>query len=130
MQIGKAAQMSGISAKMIRHYEAIGLIPSADRRDSNYRDYSDDDVHQLSFIRRSRALGFSMDEIRNLLRLWADGNRSSREVKKLALGHIEDLDSRIKAMQDIRDTLAKLANSCDGNHRPNCPIIESLEGRA
>ncbi len=129
MQIGKAAQQSGISAKMIRHYEAIGLIASADRRDSNYRDYSDDDVHQLSFIRRSRALGFSMDEIRNLLRLWADGNRSSHEVKKLALGHIEDLNGRILALQDIRDTLAKLANSCDGNHRAHCPIIESLEGR-
>lgn len=129
MQIGKAAQESGISAKMIRHYEAIGLIPSADRRDSNYRDYRDQDVHQLSFIRRSRALGFSMDEIRDLLRLWADGNRSSREVKKLALAHIEDLNSRIKAMQDIRDTLSKLVNSCDGNNRAHCPIINSLEGQ-
>jgi Cu(I)-responsive transcriptional regulator len=129
MQIGKAAQTSGLSAKMIRHYEAIGLVRSADRRDSNYRDYSDDDVHQLSFIRRSRALGFSMDEIRSLLRLWADGNRSSREVKKLALIHIEDLNQRIKSMQDIRDTLSKLAHSCDGNNRPHCPIIDSLEGR-
>ena len=128
MQIGRASEASGISAKMIRHYEAIGLIPSADRRDSNYRDYSSDDVHQLSFIRRARALGFSIDEIRDLLRLWADGKRSSAEVKRLALEHIKDLNGRIAVLQEMRDTLAKLANSCDGNHRPNCPIIESLEG--
>ena len=129
MQIGRASEASGISAKMIRHYEAIGLIPSANRRDSNYRDYSSDDVHQLSFIRRARALGFSMDEIRDLLRLWADGKRSSREVKKLALEHIEDLNGRIVTLQEIRDTLVKLANSCDGNHRSNCPIIDELAGR-
>ena len=129
MQIGQAAQASGISAKMIRHYETIGLIPSASRRDSNYRDYSSSDVHQLSFIRRARALGFSIDEIRDLLRLWADGKRSSREVKQLAFGHIEDLNGRIVILQEIRDTLLQLANSCDGNHRPNCPIIDELEGR-
>ena len=130
MQIGKASQASGISAKMIRHYESIGLIPSADRRDSNYRDYSGDDVHQLNFIRRARALGFSIEEIRDLLRLWADGKRSSAEVKKLALGHIEDLNARINVLMEMRDTLANLAHSCDGNNRPHCPIIESLEGRA
>lgn len=129
MQIGRAAKSSGISAKMIRYYEAIGLIPSAHRRDSNYRDYSRDDVHQLSFIRRARALGFSVDEIRDLLRLWADGKRSSAEVKTLALEHIQDLNGRITIMQGMRDTLVKLASSCDGDHRPNCPIIESLEGR-
>jgi Cu(I)-responsive transcriptional regulator len=126
MQIGKASQASGISAKMIRHYESIGLIPSADRRDSNYRDYSDDDVHQLNFVRRARELGFSIDEIRNLLRLWADGKRSSAEVKALALGRIDDLNGRINVLIEMRDTLA---NSCDGNNRPHCPIIESLEGR-
>ena len=126
MQIGKASQASGISAKMIRHYESIGLIPSADRRDSNCRDYSDDDVHQLNFVRRTRELGFSIDEIRNLLRLWADGKRSSAEVKALALGHIDDLNGRINVLIKMRDTLA---NSCDGNNRPHCPIIESLEGR-
>lgn len=129
MQIGRAAQTSGISAKMIRHYESIGLIPSADRRDSNYRDYSSDDVHQLSFIRRARALGFSIDEIRDLLRLWADDKRSSAEVKKLALEHIKDLNGRIAVLQEMRDTLSKLAKSCDGDHRPNCPIIDELEGR-
>ena len=128
MQIGKAAEMSGISAKMIRHYEAIGLIPSAERRDSNYRDYGSDEIHQLSFIRRARALGFSIDEIRDLLRLWADGKRSSAEVKALALEHIKDLNGRIAVLQEMRDTLARLANSCDGDHRPNCPIIDELEG--
>ena len=128
MQIGRAAHASGISAKMIRHYEAIGLIPSADRRASNYRDYSGDDVHQLSFIRRARTLGFSIDEIRDLLRLWADGKRSSSEVKALAVEHIKDLNGRITVLQEMRDTLAKLAKSCDGDHRPNCPIIKSLEG--
>ena len=129
MQIGRAAQASGISAKMIRHYEAIRLIHAADRRDSNYRDYSSDDVHQLSFIRRARALGFSIDEIRDLLRLWADGKRSGGEVKRLALEHVEDLNGRIIILQGIRDTLVKLANSCDKNHRENCPIIETLAGR-
>jgi len=129
MQIGRAAHASGISAKMIRHYEAIGLIPAVDRRDSNYRDYSGDDVHQLSFIGRARALGFSIDEIRDLLRLWADDKRSSAEVKKLALVHIKDLNGRIAVLQEMRDTLTKLAKSCDGNHRPNCPIIDELEGR-
>ena len=129
MQIGRAAQTSGISAKMIRHYEIIGLIPSANRRDSNYRDYSSNDVHQLSFIRRARALGFSVDEIRDLLRLWADEKRSSAEVKRLALEHIKDLNGRIVVLQEMRDTLAKLANACDGNNRPHCPIIDELEGR-
>ncbi len=83
-------------------------------------------MHQLNFVRRARALGFSIEEIRNLLRLWADGKRSSAEVKALALGHIEDLNGRINVLIEMRDTLA---NSCDGNNRPHCPIIESLEGR-
>jgi Cu(I)-responsive transcriptional regulator len=128
MQIGQAAKASGISAKMIRHYEEIGLMPRASRRDSNYRDYSDSDVHKLGFIRRARALGFSIEEIRALLKLWADEKRSSAEVKSLALQHIRDLDGRIVALQEMRDTLNRLARSCDGSHRPNCPIIESLEG--
>ncbi len=128
MQIGAVAKVSGISTKMIRHYEAIGLIRAADRRDSNYRDYGDDDVHQLSFIRRARALGFSIDEIRDLLRLWADGQRSSADVKKLALEHVGDLNRRINVLREMRDTLANLAHCCDGDHRPNCPIIETLSG--
>lgn len=130
MQIGDAAKASGVSAKMIRHYEAIGLIPPADRRDSNYRDYSGHDVHRLSFIRRARDLGFSMDEIRGLLRLWGDAGRSSAEVKALTLGHIADLEARIALLSDMRDTLVHLADACDGDHRPHCPILKSLEGTA
>lgn len=130
MQIGDAARASGVSAKMIRHYESIGLIPPADRRDSNYRDYSSHDVHRLGFIRRARDLGFSMNEIRGLLRLWGDAGRSSAEVKALTLGHIADLEARIALLSDMRDTLAHLAEACDGDQRPHCPILKSLEGAA
>lgn len=127
MQIGEAARASGVSTKMIRHYEAIGLIPAADRRDSNYRDYSRHDVHRLAFIRRARDLGFSMDEIRDLLRLWSDQERSSADVKMLTLGHIAELEKRITLLQEMRDTLTHLADACDGDHRPHCPIIRRLE---
>ena len=130
MQIGAAARATGVSAKMIRHYEAIGLIPSADRRDSNYRDYGASDVHRLGFIRRARDLGFSIDEIRDLLRLWGDRDRSSADVKRLTLTHIGELERKIAALQDMRDTLSHLAHCCDGDRRPDCPIIESLEGTA
>lgn len=128
MQIGAAAKASGVSAKMIRHYEAIGLIPAADRRDSNYRDYGAAEVHRLAFIRRARDLGFSIDAIRDLLRLWSDGGRSSADVKALTLRHIEELQNKITALEEMRDTLAHLADCCDGDHRPDCPIIASLEG--
>ena len=128
MQIGEAARASGVSAKMIRHYEAIGLVPAADRRSSNYRDYSHDDVHRLGFIRRARDLGFSMDEIRDLLRLWGDGSRSSADVKALTLRHIAELDAKIALLMEMRQTLSGLADACDGDHRPNCPIIAGLEG--
>lgn len=127
MQIGAAAQISGVSTKMIRHYEFIGLIPAADRRDSNYRDYSRHDVHRLGFIRRARDLGFSMDEIRDLLRLWSDQERSSADVKALTLGHVAELEKRIGLLQEMRDTLSHLADACDGDGRPHCPIIKSLE---
>jgi Cu(I)-responsive transcriptional regulator len=129
VQIGEAAKETGVSAKMIRHYEAIGLIPAADRRDSNYRDYSHHDLHRLGFIRRARDLGFSIEEIRDLLKLWGDKTRSSRAVKTLALGHIADLDAKIGLLHEMRNTLAALADACDGNHRPDCPIIERLEGK-
>src|ERR1051325_10964981 len=95
MQIGAAAHASGVSSKMIRHYEAIGLIPAADRRDSNYRDYGAEDVHRLGFIRRARDLGFSVEEIRSLLKLWGDRERSSREVKALVAAHVAELDRKI-----------------------------------
>jgi Cu(I)-responsive transcriptional regulator len=128
MQIGQAAAASGVTAKMIRHYESIGLIPSADRKASNYRDYSREDVHRLGFIRRARALGFSIEEIRDLLRLWSDTRRSSADVKALALAHIAELDAKIGLLKEMRTTLGALAEACDGNHRPDCPIIDGLEG--
>lgn len=128
MQIGEASKLTGVSAKMIRHYESIGLIPNADRRDSNYRDYGHHDVHRLGFIRRARDLGFSIDEIRDLLRLWGDTQRSSADVKALTESHITELDLKIRLLGEMRDTLAHLADACDGDHRPDCPIIESLAG--
>jgi Cu(I)-responsive transcriptional regulator len=130
MQIGEASKATGVSAKMIRHYESIGLIPAADRRDSNYRDYDAEDVHRLGFIRRARDLGFSIDEIRDLLRLWGDRKRSSRDVKTMTLSHISELDRKIALLGEMRATLAHLAHCCDGNNRPDCPIIESLAGTA
>jgi MerR family copper efflux transcriptional regulator len=128
MQIGEAARRTGVSAKMIRHYESIGLMGAVARRESNYRDYGRHDVHRLGFIRRARDLGFSMEEIRDLLRLWDDGGRSSAEVKALTLAHIGELEGRIAMMQEMRDTLAHLADACDGDSRPHCPIIRSLAG--
>ena len=130
MQIGEASKATGVSAKMIRHYESIGLIPAADRRDSNYRDYGPEDVHRLGFIRRARDLGFSIEEIRDLLRLWGDRKRSSRDVKAMTLTHIAELDGKIALLGEMRATLAHLADCCDGNNRPDCPIIESLAGTA
>jgi MerR family copper efflux transcriptional regulator len=129
MQIGQVARASGVSAKMIRHYEAIGLVPAPDRRSSNYRDYGHEDVHRLGFVRRARALGFSIDEIRELLRLWSDRQRSSADVKALTLAHIAELDRRIALLQEMRGTLGALADACDGDHRPDCPIIDGLEGK-
>jgi MerR family copper efflux transcriptional regulator len=128
MQIGEASRLSGVSTKMIRHYEAIGLIPSADRRSSNYRDYGHHDLHRLAFIRRARDLGFSIPEIRDLLRLWADRSRSSAEVKRLTDAHIDELDSKIEALSEMRATLAHLADACGGDDRPDCPIIDRLAG--
>ena len=128
MQIGEASELTGVSAKMIRHYESIGLIPAADRRTSNYRDYAAEDVHRLGFIRRARDLGFSIEEIRDLLKLWGDKKRSSRDVKALTLAHIKELDDKIALLGEMRSTLAHLAHCCDGSNRPDCPIIESLAG--
>ena len=129
MQIGEAAKETGVSAKMIRYYEEIGLVPAADRRSSNYRDYSHQDLHRLAFIRRARELGFSVNEIRDLLRLWGDRSRSSRDVKALALRHMADLDLKIKLLREMHRALGRLAEACDGDHRPDCPIIDTLEGR-
>jgi MerR family copper efflux transcriptional regulator len=127
MNIGQAAKASGVSAKMIRYYEAIGLVPKSARRESGYRDYGAADLHRLGFIRRARDLGFSMDEIRELLRLWSDQGRSSRDVKHIAERHIADLDQRARQLTEMADALRHLAAACEGDGRPECPIIEGLE---
>ncbi|ACL62871.1 Cu(I)-responsive transcriptional regulator [Methylobacterium nodulans] len=127
MNIGQAAKASGVSAKMIRYYEQTGLIPQADRKASGYRDYSDVDVHMLRFIRRARGLGFSVAKINELLGLWRDESRQSAEVKRLAQAHIDELERKIKGLQDIEHTLTMLVNACEGDHRPHCPILKHLE---
>lgn len=127
MNIGQASKASGVSAKMIRYYEQTGLIPAADRKSSGYRDYSDTDVHMLRFIRRARDLGFSVADISDLLGLWRDDTRQSAEVKHLAQGHIDELERKIKGLQDMAHTLTELVNACHGDHRPHCPILQSLE---
>jgi Cu(I)-responsive transcriptional regulator len=112
---------------MIRYYESIGLVPRADRTDGGYRDYGDADIHRLRFIRRARDLGFSFDQVRELLKLWSDRRRSSADVKALALTHINELEERASELKAMIDTLRHLANACEGNHRPDCPIIDELE---
>jgi MerR family gold-responsive transcriptional activator of gol and ges genes len=126
MNIGKAAQATGVSAKMIRYYEAQGLIRPADRTEGNYRDFSERDLNDLRFIRRARSLGFSIEEIARLLSLWRDDGRSSREVKALAEKHVADLDARIREMREMADTLRHLAHCCAGEDRPDCPILSDL----
>lgn len=128
MNIGEASKASGVSAKMIRYYESIGLVPAADRRASGYRDYAPADLNRLGFIRRARDLAFSIEEIRELLRLWSDRDRSSREVKELALRHISELDGRARQLTEMADALRHLATACEGDERPDCPIIEGLGG--
>ncbi|MGQ9424583.1 Cu(I)-responsive transcriptional regulator [Gilvimarinus sp. F26214L] len=124
--IGEAAQASGVSAKMIRHYEQIGLIPPASRTFTNYRIYSDEDVYTLQFIRRARRLGFSMKQVAVLLSLWQDKDRSSAEAKRLVLEHIGQLEEKIRELQAMANTLKTLADSCHGDDRPNCPILEDI----
>jgi Cu(I)-responsive transcriptional regulator len=126
MNIGQAATASGVSAKMIRHYEESGVIRAARRTPSNYRSYSDNDVHVLRFIKRARALGFSMADIKTLLSLWNDKSRSSSAVKRIARTHIEELQDKIAELQTMVRTLEHLAQHCHGDHRPECPIIEEL----
>lgn len=126
MHIGQVSKSSGVSQRMIRHYEAIGLIPKAARRDSGYRDYDERDVHVLKFIARARDLGFPIEEIAKLLALWHDRTRASAEVKALAVARIEDLERKERQLQDMRRTLEHLASNCHGDGRPDCPIIESL----
>jgi Cu(I)-responsive transcriptional regulator len=124
--IGEAAAATGVSAKMIRHYEQTGLIPRASRTFAGYRLYADADLHRLRFIKRGRALGFSMKQIEVLLGLWNDASRESAEVKRLAQAHAHDLARRIDEMQAMRRTLEDLAKHCRGNARPECPILDDL----
>jgi Cu(I)-responsive transcriptional regulator len=126
LNIGEAAQASGVSAKMIRHYEENGFIAKAGRTAAGYRVYRDADVHVLRFIRRSRDLGFSMKEIQALLGLWNNRRRASADVKRLATRHVADLDARIAEMQAMRRTLIGLASHCHGDQRPDCPILDDL----
>lgn len=129
MNIGEAAKRSGVSAKMIRHYEAIGLLPTATRSDTGYRHYGETDVGRLQFIRAARHLGFSLDDIRDLLSLWQDKQRTSREVKALATAHIAALESRVAELQGMIGALRTLAACCHGDERPDCPILDGLSGR-
>ncbi len=126
--IGSAARLSGVSAKMVRHYESLGLLPPVARTDSGYRQYAEADVHTLQFIKRARELGFSMVEIAELVGLWNDRKRASASVKRIAQKHVDDLTQRIEAMQAMQRTLMALLDHCHGDERPDCPILEDLAG--
>jgi Cu(I)-responsive transcriptional regulator len=130
MNIGQASRASGVSERMIRHYEKIGLVPRALRRDSGYRDYSDADVNRLRFIANARDLGFPIEEIGTLLTLWSDTHRASAEVKALALARADELQRKAEALEAMRRSLLDLANRCHGDDRPDCPILDGLERRA
>ena len=127
MNIGQAAKRSGLSAKMIRYYESIGLLRPAGRSDSGYRRYGEQDLHVLAFIKRSRDLGFSLEEVGKLLALWQDRERASADVKALALAHVDELNRKIAELSALRDTLSDLVQHCQGDHRPDCPILRDLE---
>ena len=124
--IGEAASLSGVSAKMIRHYETLSLLPKVGRTTSGYRQYGSKEVHTLRFVRRARALGFSMVEIAALLKLWQNRRRASADVKRIALSHVSDLDRRISEVAAMKHTLETLAACCHGDERPDCPILDEL----
>ena len=130
MNIGEASKASGVSQRMIRHYEKIGLVPPAPRRDSGYRDYDLRDVARLHFIANARDLGFGIDEIATLLALWSDATRASAEVKALALARADALHRKAEALEAMRRALLDLAKRCHGDDRPDCPILDGLSGRA
>jgi Cu(I)-responsive transcriptional regulator len=124
--IGEAAQRSGVSARMVRHYEGLGLLPAVARTESGYRQYGEADIHTLRFIKRSRDLGFSMEDIAELVGLWHNRRRASASVKRIAQKHLGELEQRIAAMQAMRQTLAHLVHCCHGDARPDCPILDDL----
>lgn len=126
VNIGEAARLSGVSAKMVRHYEGLGLLPRVARTDSGYRQYGEADVHTLRFVKRARDLGFSMEEIGELVGLWQNRRRASANVRRIAQKHADDLNQRITAMQEMQRTLMTLIHCCHGDERPECPILEEL----
>ena len=126
VNIGEAARLSGVSAKMVRHYEGLGLLPRVARTDSGYRQYAEADVHTLRFIKRARDLGFSMEEIGELVGLWQNRRRASANVRRVAQKHADDLEQRIAAMQAMQKTLRHLIHCCQGDERPECPILDEL----
>ncbi|MET3465761.1 Cu(I)-responsive transcriptional regulator [Variovorax atrisoli] len=126
VSIGEAAQRSGVSARMVRHYESLGLLPAVARTESGYRQYGEADIHTLRFIKRSRDLGFSMEEIAELVGLWNNRRRASSSVKRIAEKHLGELEQRIADMQSMRSTLAHLVHCCHGDSRPECPILDDL----
>ena len=128
VHIGAAAELSGISAKMVRHYESLGLLPRVTRTDGGYRQYSEAEVHTLRFIKRARDLGFSMAEIAELVALWQNRRRASASVKRIAQQHVDALAERIAAMQAMQRTLGHLLHHCHGDARPDCPILDDLAG--
>ena len=130
MNIGEAASASGVSAKSIRYYEAAGLIATAGRTGGGYRVYTQADLYVLRFIKRARDLGFSIERIRRLLDLWQDKSRASRDVKRLALDHVAEITAKMAAMSTVRDAVQELADKCDGDDRPECPILHDLERSA
>lgn len=129
MNISRAAEMSGVSAKMIRYYESIGLIAAADRRDNGYRDYGENEVAMLQFVRRTRDLGFSLEEVASLVTLWRDRRRPSREVRRLAEKHLASIDARLDELRIVSRTLKQLVHACHGDDRPDCPILNDLAAR-
>ena len=126
MNIGQAASETGVSAKMIRYYESIALLKPSARSDAGYRIYTPQDLHALHFIKRSRNLGFSLEQIRELLSLWQNDQRASADVKRIALAHVADLNQRIAELSDMRNTLSQLASACHGDDQPDCPILQNL----
>ena len=127
MNIGQASKASGVSAKMIRYYESIDLIKAGQRTEAGYRIYGSNDVHMLRFIKRARTLGFSLEQIKDLLSLGQDPERASADVKAIARAHLVELEKRIRELTEMRDTLRHLEHACSGDHRPECPILHSLE---
>jgi MerR family copper efflux transcriptional regulator len=126
MNIGQASAASGVSAKMIRYYESIALLPAAERREQGYRDYGHEDIHRLAFVRRARDLGFSIDQIRSLLALWSDTGRSNADVRAIARTHVREMEEQARKLQQMIGTLNHLIGSCEKGSRAGCPIIEEL----